>query len=85
MTRVVALLADYVRQEASARVYEPVAHLVDGEAGTLGQDELLVLCRVGIVAVLVEPHLEHFNAVLGQVAAAFAVVDRAVGSVAGGI
>ena len=76
MARVVALLAYDVGQEAAPRVYEPVAHLVDGEAGAARQVQLLVLGRIGVVAVLVQPDLEHLDALLGQVAASFARVQQ---------
>ena len=76
MARVVALLANDVGEEATARVYEPVADLVHGQAGLLGEEQLLILGGVGVVAVLVQPHLEHLDTVLGQVAAPLSVVGR---------
>lgn len=74
MARIVALLAYDVGQKTSPGIYEPVADLVYGEVGAARQMQLLVLGGIGVVAVVVEPHLEHFHAVLGQIAPAFAVI-----------
>ena len=75
VARVVALFAYDVGQEAATSVYEPVAHLVHGQASSLGQVQLFVLGRVRVVAVLVQPHLEHFDALFGKIAAPFSIVD----------
>lgn len=75
MAGIVALFADDVRQETSARVYEPIAHLMHGQVRSLRQVQLFVLGRVGVVSVFVQPHLEYFDTLFGQIAASFATID----------
>lgn len=75
MARIVALLADDVGQETTARVYEPIAHLMHGQVRSLRQVQLFVLGRVRVVSVFVQPHFEYFDALFGQIAASFATID----------
>lgn len=76
MTRIVAFFAYDIGKETSTCVYEPIAHLMHGQVRSLRQVKLLGLGRIGVVPVFVQPHLEHFDAFFGQVAATFAAIGN---------
>jgi len=55
---------------APAGVDEPVADLVDGEAGVLCECIFLFFSRIGMLNVLLEPASEIVRDMLGEIAAA---------------
>jgi hypothetical protein len=47
-----------------------------GQIGSLGQVQLLVFSRIGIVTVFIEPHFEYFNTLFRQVTAPLTTIDK---------
>lgn len=45
-------------------------YLQDGETGLFGQDGFLIVARVGVVAMVVQPFLEQPDRLFGQIASA---------------
>lgn len=68
-----AIFAEQVREEAATSIDEPVTYLQHREVGLARQTEFLLLRRVGVEAVLVQPAPQDLHRLLGQVAAATAL------------
>lgn len=68
-----AILAKKVREQAATCIDEPVTYLQHGEVGLARQAEFLLLRRVSVEAVFVQPAPQNLNRLFGQVTAATAL------------